>query len=324
MASVDRSLDKKDIRWHRFVDDFVLIAEDRRDAYKILGVLASALSDLGLSLNRSKTSILTTKHYSDYTNLQLHGAQGDDRRLREIDIHFDPYSDKPNKDYDQLKVTISKIDVSTIIGGEQRKAQPDRFVVSQVSRALKALDPDRAHATCMTLLSENNLHAFRASWSTIVRGIGAVRADETFCSIHQRLDQHIDEVMDHSKHLLSIDTNALHFLRLLRFKQTSQRAKFLVDLYESSKRVTVRRACMDCWRRWKDREQFLEHRNNWNSLHVEEQRMFWLASKEFGDDGVYFQNQVRGTLENNWALGFETRKTTSFAKTYIEWVEDVS
>ncbi len=324
LASVDRSLDRNSIRWHRFVDDFVLIAENKRDAYRILGVLASALSNLGLSLNRSKTSILSTKHYSDYTNLQLHGAQGDEQRLREIDLHFDPYSDKPDEDYEQLKGTISQIDVSMIIGSEQRKAQPDRFVVSQVSRALRLLDPDQALATCMTLLSENNLHAFRASWSTIMRGVGAVRNDKSHHSTHERLDEHIDEVMDHSKHLLSIDTNALHFLRLLRFKQSGRRSKFLVDLYNSSKRITVRRACMDCWRRWKDREQFLEHRNNWNSLHVEEQRMFWLASKDFGDDGEHFRKQVGGTLEKNWALGFETRKFISFAKTYIEWARDVS
>ena len=55
LGSIDRTLDANSISWYRFVDDFVLIAEDRRDAYGILGVLANALSDLGLSLNRSKT-----------------------------------------------------------------------------------------------------------------------------------------------------------------------------------------------------------------------------------------------------------------------------
>ena len=324
LASVDRTLENNGIRWHRFIDDFVLIAEDRRDAYKILGVLASSLSDLGLSLNRSKTSLLTTKNYSDYTTLQLHGAQGDERLLREIDLHFDPYSDRPDEDYKELKETVSQIDVSTIIRGEQSKAQADRFVVSQVSRTLKLLSPDQALDTCMTLLSENNLHAFRASWSTIMRGIGGVRADDAYCSIHERLDRHIDGVMDHSMHLLFVDTNALHFLRLLRFEQNSQRARFLVNLYGSSKKVTVRRACIDCWRRWKDREQFISHRINWNSLHVEEQRMVWLASKEFGDDGLHFQRQTKGTLEDLWALGVGKKGSNSFAGIYRKWVEDVS
>jgi len=324
LASIDRSLESKSIHWHRFVDDFVLIAENKRDAYKILGLLASALSDVGLSLNVSKTSILSAKHYSDYASLQLNGAQGDEKRLREIDLYFDPYSDRPREDYEQLKSTISQIDVSMIIRGERQKAQPDRFVVSQVSRALKLLSPDQAQATCMTLMSENNLHAFRASWSTIMRGVGAVRADESRRSIHGNLDQYIDRIMDHSKHLLSVDTNALHFLRLLRFKQNTQRSKFLTKLYRDSTSITVRRACMDCWRRWKNREQFLEHRSNWNSLHVEEQRMFWLASKEFGDDGVHFRRQEKGTLAKNWSLGFEKEGGQSFHKIYIDWVDRVS
>ena len=111
LASVDRTLDANSIKWYRFVDDFILIADDTRDAYKVLGILASALSDLGLSLNRSKTSILTVKHYSDYANLQLHGSQGDEQLLREIDLHFDPYSDSPTENYTDLKETIAQIDL---------------------------------------------------------------------------------------------------------------------------------------------------------------------------------------------------------------------
>ena len=322
LASIDRTLDASSIRWYRFVDDFVLIAEDRRDAYRILGVLANALSDLGLSLNRSKTSILTTKHYSDYANFQLHGSLGDEQLLREIDLHFDPYSDSPTESYNELKETIAQIDISRIIREEEGKAQADPFIVAQIGRTLKFLEPDQALELCITLLSERNLHTFRASWSTIMRGIGNVRADESFCGIHERLDEHIDEVVEHSQHLLSVDTNALHFLRLLRFVRSQKRARFLVQLYDSTQKVTVRRACLDCWRRWKDRERFLAIRGNWQSLHSEQQRMLWLASMDFGDDGAHFRLQVEDSLRHQWALGIETRNKRSFGEIFCDWVHN--
>ena len=323
LASIDRSLDAKSICWYRFVDDFVLIAEDRREAYEVLGILANALSDLGLSLNRSKTSILTTKHYSDYTNLQLHGSPGDEQLLREIDLHFDPYSDSPAETYSELKETIAQIDISRVIKQEESKAQADAFVVSQIGRSLKFMEPDQALEVCITLLSGQNLHTFRASWATIMRGVAAVRDDEALESIHSRLDEHIDRVIEHSQHLLSIDTNALHFLRLLRFARNQARARFLMQLYGDTEKVTVRRACMECWRRWKDRERFLAIRGNWQSLHAEQQRMFWLASMDFGDDGAHFRRQVEGTLRRQWALGFETRRKPTFWGIFCEWVKHV-
>ena len=321
LASVDRTLDAKSICWFRFVDDFVLVATDKRDAYRVLGVLANALADLGLSLNRSKTSILTTKHYSDYVNLQLHGAHGDDQVLREIDLHFDPYSDSPAETYTELKQAVQQIDISRIIRQEESKAQADPFVVAQIGRTLRFMEPDQALETSITLLSERNLHTFRASWATIMRGIVGVRGDETFCEIHNRLDGHIDKVTEHSEHLLSIDTNALHFLRLLRFSKNQNRTRFLVQLYESTDKVTVQRACMEVWRMWKDRERFLAIRGRWQSLHAEKQRTFWLASMDFGDDGAHFRRQVEGTLRHQWALGFETMGKPSFLGIFCDWVQ---
>ena len=321
LASIDRTLDAKSICWFRFVDDFVFIAADKRDAYKILGILANALSDVGLSLNRSKTFILTRKHYSDYVNLQLHGSHGDEQVLREIDLHFDPYSDSPTETYAELKEAISQIDISRIIRQEESKAQADPFVVSQIGRTLRFMAPDQALEISLTLLRERNLHTFRASWVTIMRGITGVRGDETFCEIHNRLDVHIDKVVEHSQHLLSIDTNALHFLRLLRFETNQNRVRFLVQLYESTDKVTVRRACMECWRRWKDRERFLAIRGTWQSLHAEQQRTFWLASMDFGDDGAHFRRQVDGTLSHQWALGFETKGKPSFWGIFRDWVQ---
>lgn len=82
MTSIDQKLCEERITWHRYVDDFVLIAESQEDAYNSLSVLSHILADYGLSLNKSKTSILSSKHYIDYTNTQLATTNDDSKTLR--------------------------------------------------------------------------------------------------------------------------------------------------------------------------------------------------------------------------------------------------
>jgi hypothetical protein len=286
--------------------------------------LSHALGDFGLSLNRSKTTFLSARHYRDYIEAQLGAADSDTLRLKEIDLHFDPYSDTPEEDYDDLKETVEQIDIARLIAIELDKGQPDSFVMVQVSRALGLMEPVNAFGISATLLEPKNLHAFRPNWSTIMRGIAFIRGDQRHEEIHERLDRILDKVPLHSSHLASIDTNALHYLLTIRFKRTEKRAAFVIFLYKTSRSITVRRSCIDCWRLWRDRDRFVSLRNEWASLSSEEQRMMWLAAPDFGDDGVKFQNQVRKTIPKLWKLGIERRSSIGFVDTYMDWVSNVT
>jgi hypothetical protein len=204
---------------------------------------------------------------------------------------------------------------------ELRKGQPDTFLVAQIGRTLKLHSPDVALKLCETLLTQTNLHAFRASWSTIMRGIATVRADDSFSAIFDGLDTLLDAVPHHSEHLLQAEASRLHFLRTIRFKRSQSRAEFVLSVYSSSHSETVKRACIECWRNWKDRPSFIRLRNTWNTLKAEEQRMLWLAAANFGDDGTNFRHQVKTSLPQAWGMGIERGKQPSFTSIYLEWCE---
>lgn len=324
LGSIDRSLTDNNIRWRRYVDDFVLIADSQQEAYRALGVLASNLSNLGLSLNRNKTTMLGVGHFGDYVRAQLDGPDGDSRELREIDLYFDPYSDNPIEEYESLRESVRQIDIERFLRDELEKGQPDGFLVSQVSRALAYKEPTEALSVCRTLLDARNLHFFRGNWPSIMRGISAAREREEFEGVHAQMDELLDSVPEHSSHVLAVHSNLLHYLRCLRFARTNRRASFLLETYGKPLGVTVRRACIDCWRLWKDRERFLQLRNSWSSMHVEEQRMLWLAAGRFGDDGEYAKRQVRSTLRTAWAIGMERSSSPAFADVYAEWANNES
>ncbi|CAH0270103.1 hypothetical protein SRABI70_03461 [Pseudomonas sp. Bi70] len=323
MSKIDKRLTEEDVCWRRYVDDFVLIANDQNSAYKVLSTLSHALADYGLSLSKTKTSLLKVKHYHDYIVAQLGENETDPQAntLREIDLRFDPYSDTADEDYEQLKSAVRQLDIMRLIGGELGKTQPDGFIVTQISRTLKLLPPQTTEEVCRSLLESTNLHAFRASFSKIMRGIASVLEDESYAPIHSAIEVLLDNIPSHSAHLLSVDTNCLHYLRAIRSTSSVKRARFVSSTHAHSQVETIRRACVECWRSWKDRDRFIALRQKWTSLSAEEQRMLWLSASEFGDDGKFFRKQVRAQALASWTLGFEKGKST-FSSAYIKWCEN--
>lgn len=319
LSSIDRRLTDEGLIWRRYVDDFFLITENQSEAYRALAILSHALADYGLTLNRTKTILLSKNHYVDYVRTQL-GVVGDEaNKLSEIDLHFDPYSDTAQSDYSELKAVVETLNIRELLDGELSKAQPDTFLVAQIGRTLRLHDPKTALQLCSTILSPSNLHAFRASWSTLMRGVAAVCAEDIFAVIHEPLDALLDAIPAHSAHLLSAEVSCLHYLRAIRFRRTQARSAYVLKLHSSSSSETVKRGCFDCWRMWRDRTSFLRERNKWNSLKPEEQRMLWYAASEFGDEGHKFRDQVEKSLAVAWRLGFERGNQPTFAALYRDW-----
>ncbi len=319
LSAVDRRLMDEGIEWRRYVDDFVLVTTSQAGAYRALAILSHALADYGLTLNRTKTTILTGKHFCDYVRTQLGNTGDSATKLREIDLHFDPYSDTCFEDYEALKETVESLEVRTLLDLELDKGQPDTFLVAQIGRTLKYHSPGVALQLCGTLLAPTNLHAFRASWSTIMRGISAVRSDEAFAEIFDGIDSLLDAIPEHSNHLVLAEASCLHYLRAIRFRRTDGRGRYVASLYSSTPSQSVRRACVDCWRQWRDRPSFRSVRNRWSSISSEEQRMLWLAAKDFGDEGTHFRAQEKRSALSSWRLGIERASCPTFASIYEQW-----
>jgi hypothetical protein len=305
LNQVDTVLTTNNVKWNRYVDDYVLIANNAAEAYQSLGVLAQGLMDYGLSLNKSKTIFLSAKHYRDYVTSQLGGDDIEAAKLRSIDLKFDPYSDNPEEEYDSLLETVETLQVRQLLNRELEKALPDSFLVTQIGRTIRLHEPDVALEIAATLLKRENLHAFRSSFSTIMRGIANLRGDTRFSSIHAMLDLLLDAIPSQSEHLLKSDTSLLHYLRCLRYKSTPRRKIFVRQRFDTTQLDTVRRACIDCWRGWHDNVEFNYLRNRWPQMSPECQRLYWLASFSFGDEGDKARLQAKRATNQSWALGVE-------------------
>ncbi|WP_417316304.1 RNA-directed DNA polymerase [Cycloclasticus pugetii] len=322
LNSVDHRMTQDGLRWYRYVDDYVLIADSNSAAYAGLAFLSHALADYGVTLNKSKTIMMTAKHYVEYVTTQLGGDDTNAGILRHIDLHYDPYSDNPEGDYESLKMTVENLDVQKLLGNELQKSLPDNFLITQIGRTLKFHSPIVALQLASTLLEPNNLHAFRASWATIMRGVANLRAGAGYEEIYSDLDVAIDRVAIHSAHLLQAEASLLHYLRVLKFAQSPARAAFVQATYKKNSSHTVKRACIDCWRLWKDRSGFSSVSSRWSEINAECQRLTWLAAESFGDQGNGLRRQIGPSLEQSWRLGIERQGRPTFAGLYRSWCDD--
>ena len=321
MSSIDRRLNDEGIVWHRYVDDFTLITDSHEDAYRALAVLSHVLADYGLSLNRTKTTILRAKHYIDYVANQLGTSEDKAGILRDMDLHFDPYSDTPDADYEELRERVQNLDIQTLLELETQKGQPDTFLLVQIGRSLRFQSPAVAAQLCATLLAPRNLNAFRASWATIMRGVATVRADDANEGVFESIDKMLDEIPIHAKNLLIPEANCLHYLKTIRIRRTDKRAQYVSSVYREANSETVRRGCIECWRLWHDRPNFTRLRSTWQNLGAGEQRMVWLAAGDFGDEGQAARRQIRPSLQQAWQLGIEQNGEPTFQTLYTEWSE---
>ena len=242
----------------------------------------------------------------------------------DIDLHFDPYSDNANTEYEKLKSSFERIDILFLLDLEREKSQPDAFVLAQIGRALKFQEPAVAAQLCSVLLDPISIDSFRASWSKIMRGVFALRSNSEFQSIFVEIDTLLDRLPAEASHLLVPEANMLHFLRVVRFVRTDNRGAFVRQTYDTTASAAVRRACIDCWRSWGDRANFTRLRNQWPNLGGSEQRMLWLAAGSFGDEGEKARTQLRGSLAQAWQLGIEDGAPRTFAACYEDWVKHAS
>jgi hypothetical protein len=327
----DSALTAAGITWHRYVDDYVLIASSNAEAYKSLGVLAQILFNWGLTLNKSKTVFLSNKHYRDYVTAQLGGDDSEAAKLRSIDLRFDPYSDTPSQDYDSLRETVETLEVRRLLNRELEKSIPDSFLIVQIGRTLRLHAPSEAYELSATMLQASNLHAFRSSWSTIMRGIAHLRGDARYAVIHSNLDMLLDQVPRHSGHLLEVDTSLLHYLRCLRYAPTGARITFLYNIFHKTKSETIRRACIDCWRHWRDRNAFTDLRNRWQTVPADSQRLLWLSSYGLGDQGDGMRKQLKNAVKQSWVLGVEVTSSAEagprsgeplYSEIFLQWAAE--
>jgi hypothetical protein len=298
---VDLYLDRKGITFCRYVDDFHIFADTKEQAFNHLAFLAQVLFNEGLSLQRTKTRILTSDELQD-TSAHLDLAETiaveelpPEARLMRLSVHYDPYSPHAEEDYLALQEAVSSIDLVGILAREIAKTNIDIQITKQAIGAIRALAPELRPGAIATLLEPGNLDTLAPVFGNVMRLLR---------SLYNEMDDPTKDLADSTmlslfaekSHLVQNDLNLAYLLQVFGQRQSTAKERILIDVFEQSTSPLVRKEIILIMAKWRVTFWLSDLLRRFGSLSNWERKAFIVASFHMSDEGEHWLRHTKRTL----------------------------
>lgn len=295
LNSVDKLLRGEGIRFCRFVDDYRIFCASKEEAYQRLIFLSEKLFTEGLSLQKTKTRILTAKEFLDETKLLVKADQidednlSDEDKLLRLSINFDPYSDTRVDDYENLKTQVAQVDVAGIIGRELEKTRIDPTITKQAISAIRVLEADTQKDIIASLLQIDNLHTLAPVFPrlmTVLRGLYMDLDEET----QDLIDSGLSNLIKNESHIIQVDLNLAYAIQVMRRRCTQKTETLFVQILKKNTSPLVRREIVIAWAGWRHNHSLTDLKKNFGGLSKWERRAFIVGSYILTDEGKHWRD----------------------------------
>jgi Reverse transcriptase (RNA-dependent DNA polymerase) len=302
LNSVDKLLRGEGIRYCRFVDDYRIFCTSKEEAYQRLIFLSEKLFNEGLSLQKNKTRILTSKEFLDETKLLIKSDQIDEEKLSEEDkllrlsIRFDPYSDTRVDDYKNLKEQVAKVDVAGILGRELEKTRIDPIVTKQAISAIRVLESDAQKEIIGSLLQIENLHTLAPVFPrlmTVLRGLYLDLEEAT----QDLIDFGLSALIKNESHVIQVDLNLAYAIQVMRRRCTQKTEALFVQIFRKRTSPLVRREIVIAWAGWQHNHSLTDLKKNFGALSKWERRAFIMGSYILTDEGKFWRDHNKKSFD---------------------------
>ena len=321
LNQVDRLLTGQGIEFVRFADDYHLLANSPKDAYAALIYLSEKLfENQGLSLQKSKTRILTAAEFLSTSPLRFTAVQEDEnhddleveetqRRTQQFmrfSIRYDPYSPTAEEDYETLKREINEFDVIGMLGAELAKSRIHPALSRRVLRAIRFLDDQVRDEAIISIVNNHDL--LFPIFSTVVMVVYDV-FDEMREASKAEVTTRLRQLIEEQSHIFRVDMHLAYAIRVLSKEHTPENEYLLQHLYQHRTSAMVRRDIILTMAHWRVWYWLSDLKNRFRELSDPEKRAFIIASYTLRDEGGHWRQQIRDELSpferliRDWASG---------------------
>lgn len=302
LIQIDHLLARERITYCRFVDDLIIFCNSLDEAYAFLAQVSQLLSDnQGLLLQRSKTRILKAAELQSSIKLTLdEEVDGDTpdlgvhrKRLSALNLRYDPYSARPEEDYENLKHEINNIDLFMLLEHELSKSTVHIHAARRIVSAMRFSSEWITVQTAETLIGDlNRLYPIAYLVLDVVRSLLIDVGSEGKDAIKATL---IETYNNHA-YALSIDYHLLFFVRALSCCPGNDTLVVLNEIHQKSKSPLVRREVILAMHRLGDWSWLSNQKSRFNTLSSPERRAFLVASFGLAEEGNHWRKRIRDSL----------------------------
>lgn len=296
---VDRLLVTKQIRFCRFVDDYHIFADTQEQAYEHLVYLCETLlENEGLSLQKNKTRILTsaefleTSEFSD-TNLPESEQEAEARQFLRLHIHYDPYSETADEDYEKILEELNKFDVVGMLAREMQKTRVDQALTRKLIKSIGHIDRVARNGAVKSLLE--NLSVLFPIFPTVMILLRNM-IDELDEPTQAMVFRDLRDLIRTGSYIIRIPVNLAFAIRVLAHDNSDETDEVLIDVYQSTSSMIIKRDVIlilahhnaDYW--------ISDRLKHFSSVTLWERRALIIASYILEDEGREWRRRIRDEL----------------------------
>lgn len=311
LVSFDKYLLNKGIRFCRFVDDFVIFANSKESAFRILNMSAEyLLRNQGLSLQKTKTQILSARDYVSQTRHLLVGDEDEASKKRadffNLNIYFDPYSPTAVEDYEAIREKLSDFDVLGLLKEEIRKSRIHQAIGKQLLNVIDFLEDEKIGLAFQTISA--NLDVFYPIFPSVLRAA----SKSLFKAPKKYQDEFIAclcQLCQSDSYIIQNDNTLAFLVRVLAKTPLDIADQIIDNIFNMSRSPIVKANCICAMTNRKNHYWLLNLKSNFITMSRPERRAFIATSFFLGDEGKHWRNHTK-------------KQFTDFENLVKEWVQE--
>jgi hypothetical protein len=320
LNEVDRLLLAEGVTFCRFADDYHLFTNSHEEAYEaLLFLTAKLLQNEGLTLQRAKTRILTSKDFLSTAAITptteerlaeemapgpVGDPLGDDSReesseaLEErrgvgsflsLSLRYDPYSATAEEDYENLRDQIRQFDIIGMLASEMAKSRIHASLTRRLLVALGYLDEQAKDDAARSLVE--NIETLAPVFPNVVRALQRI-FDDLGRDTQEQIADEFREMLFRQRYYAMVPVNLGYVVRLLsRAPNSEETTRIFAKLYGNAP-AYVQRDIVLAFGRWRERWWLSDQRPNYQQMHPWVRRAFIIASYSLGDEGSHWRKRI--------------------------------
>ncbi|MBR6125599.1 RNA-directed DNA polymerase [Candidatus Saccharibacteria bacterium] len=293
---LDKMLDAKGYVFCRYVDDYILFAESREDAFRKLNYCADfLLRNEGLGLQKSKTQVLTVSEFVSQTKNIMEDDGDKDSKVRseflKLHIHFDPYSATAEEDYAALKENIKNFDILSLLKNEVRKSRIHHALGKQILHAVNILEGEKLDLA-FSVIGANieNLYPIFPS----VMQVAHKKIEEISSNVQKEFIGILFKLVENDSYILQTENNAAYAIRVFAKVNNEMSVKAIEKLYSrGTSTPLVKSNCIYAMINLGNGYWLSDKRTRFPSFSGWERRAFIASSYFLNDEGKHWREHIK-------------------------------
>lgn len=289
LINSDAFLRGEGVSFVRFADDYHLFCKSKQDAYRSLLSISRALENEGLTLQKSKTRILTRAEFKAANSVLLKTDEEPRTpvdKLMSLSLRYDPYDANAEANYEALREALTGIDIVALLNEQIAQSKIHIPTTKKIVTAIGHIDETAKFGAILSML--DNMSSLFPICSNVFITIAAV-VDSLSADQRALISSRIRNLYETGHEVMQIPNNLAYAIRVLAKDKTAINQDFLHRCYENEDSILVRRDIGIIFANWKNFPWLSIFIKRFSTLNEWERRVAIVASFGMKDEGRHWR-----------------------------------